>query len=130
MKPHARIKFSSSQRMQIACRQQWDCAACNRRLHWTFEIDHMTPLCNGGSNNPDNLQALCTECHATKTRHERTGSRVFTQQALDAPRKPTVAAELQSELQLPRINEYEQYTKEYYKNAAANFMQQFAYKKG
>ena len=31
------------------------------------EVDHITPLADGGSNEMINLQALCKPCHSTKT---------------------------------------------------------------
>jgi 5-methylcytosine-specific restriction endonuclease McrA len=32
-----------------------------------FDIDHITPLADGGSNDPQNLQILCVPCHKKKT---------------------------------------------------------------
>jgi 5-methylcytosine-specific restriction endonuclease McrA len=40
------------------------CGASNLPL----EIDHIVPLCSGGENCEENLQVLCTVCHAGKTR--------------------------------------------------------------
>ena len=34
------------------------------------ELDHVVPLCEGGSDDPDNLQVLCACCHAAKSRFE------------------------------------------------------------
>ena len=34
------------------------------------QLDHITPLSHGGSNDPSNLQALCACCHAAKTAWE------------------------------------------------------------
>ena len=31
-----------------------------------FDIDHITPLSSGGTNNEDNLQILCKPCHIDK----------------------------------------------------------------
>ena len=31
------------------------------------ELDHIVPLHKGGSNDQDNLQALCVPCHRAKT---------------------------------------------------------------
>ena len=40
-----------------------------------MEIDHIKPLCKGGSNHISNLQALCKGCHREKTQREQeTGS--------------------------------------------------------
>lgn len=37
------------------------------------EIDHIKPLSQGGTNQRDNLQPLCYQCHAAKTEHETHG---------------------------------------------------------
>ena len=34
----------------------------------TFEVDHIVELCDGGKGEYSNLQALCPNCHALKTR--------------------------------------------------------------
>jgi hypothetical protein len=36
-----------------------------------FELDHVRPLSDGGSDDPSNLQALCVKCHAQKSQSER-----------------------------------------------------------
>ena len=35
------------------------------------EVDHIIPLFKGGSNDLDNLQGLCRDCHLDKTRKEK-----------------------------------------------------------
>lgn len=45
------------------------CQACGQRA--AIEVDHVTPLYKGGSDDPhrdDNRQALCGPCHEAKTR--------------------------------------------------------------
>lgn len=34
------------------------------------EVDHIVPLCKGGTDALDNLQGLCKECHEEKTRQD------------------------------------------------------------
>jgi len=34
------------------------------------EVDHITPKAKGGTDDPDNLQAICIPCHAAKTARE------------------------------------------------------------
>ena len=48
------------------------CAECYRQGFVRFgdELDHIAPLWKGGSNDPRNLQWLCTPCHAEKTARE------------------------------------------------------------
>lgn len=36
-----------------------------------LEVDHIVPLAIGGSSEPENLQALCADCHAAKSAAER-----------------------------------------------------------
>ena len=36
-------------------------------LDATYEIDHIVELQHGGTNNIDNLVALCRNCHGKKT---------------------------------------------------------------
>jgi 5-methylcytosine-specific restriction endonuclease McrA len=45
----------------------WKCGHCNQQLDHTFEVDHILDLQYGGSNNVDNLVALCRNCHGKKT---------------------------------------------------------------
>jgi 5-methylcytosine-specific restriction protein A len=45
------------------------CASCKERKDH-LELDHKIPLWNGGTNDDDNLQILCYECHKEKTRAE------------------------------------------------------------
>ena len=45
------------------------CRACTAqgRVQATQEVDHIIALEDGGSNEMDNLQGLCIECHKAKT---------------------------------------------------------------
>jgi 5-methylcytosine-specific restriction endonuclease McrA len=49
-------------------KQDGQCAAhdCQCELDGGFEIDHIEPLANGGSNWPENLQLLCMPCNRSK----------------------------------------------------------------
>lgn len=51
----------------VASRQQWKCKDCKNLLDATYEIDHVIELQHGGSNEVDNLVALCRNCHGNKT---------------------------------------------------------------
>ena len=65
----ARRAVARKHRWTIAYRQQYCCALCNQLLHpHSFEIDHKQELRDGGKDALDNLQALCSNCHARKTR--------------------------------------------------------------
>jgi 5-methylcytosine-specific restriction endonuclease McrA len=54
----------------VASRQKWTCAHCHTLLDFTFEVDHVLALYRGGSNDLDNLEALCPNCHRRKTTFE------------------------------------------------------------
>jgi len=47
--------------------QNWLCKKCNNKLDPMFETDHIIPLYQGGTNDVNNLQALCRNCHGKKT---------------------------------------------------------------
>jgi hypothetical protein len=46
------------------------CAQCDDKLA-TYDLDHIQPLCDGGSDEMDNMQPLCLPCHAEKCSSER-----------------------------------------------------------
>lgn len=61
-------KFSTTHRIEIAYKTKYKCNMCSKILPPTFEIDHIVELWEGGVDEYDNLQALCPNCHAEKTR--------------------------------------------------------------
>ena len=44
------------------------CARCKRKP--SVQVDHIIPLCKGGTDERDNLQGLCYDCHEDKTRED------------------------------------------------------------
>ncbi len=48
------------------------CVACKEkgRVTAATEVDHIVALVNGGTDTPENRQALCSECHEAKTRRD------------------------------------------------------------
>lgn len=64
-----RIKRSVSETKKkfVASQQNWNCGMCSKQLPAWFEVDHKIRLDSGGSNNVDNLIALCRDCHGKKT---------------------------------------------------------------
>jgi Zn finger protein HypA/HybF involved in hydrogenase expression len=64
-----RVKRSVSETKKkfVASRQQWKCLECQESLPGTFQVDHIVPLENYGTNDIQNLRALCPNCHAAKT---------------------------------------------------------------
>jgi hypothetical protein len=61
---------SETKKKYIASNQDWKCGNCNEQLDHTFEIDHKVRLEYGGSNDVQNLIALCRNCHGKKTASE------------------------------------------------------------
>ena len=61
---------SETKKKYVAARQEWKCGDCQVQLDHTYEIDHKIRLEYGGSNEPDNLIALCRNCHGKKTAME------------------------------------------------------------
>lgn len=61
---------SETKKKYVASQQDWKCKDCRCKLPAWFEVDHITRLEYGGSNNVDNLVALCRNCHGKKTAFE------------------------------------------------------------
>jgi hypothetical protein len=61
---------SESKKKYIAAQQGWKCKECGLVLPATYEVDHIVRLQHGGSNEIENLQALCPSCHRNKTMME------------------------------------------------------------
>ena len=61
---------SETKKKFVASRQGWCCNDCKEQLPAWFEVDHVQRLEHGGSNNVDNLVALCRGCHGKKTAME------------------------------------------------------------
>jgi hypothetical protein len=64
-------KVSDSLKKYVAANQKWKCNMCNNLLDATYEVDHINPLYKGGTNDFNNLQALCRNCHGKKTIDDR-----------------------------------------------------------
>ena len=61
---------SETKKKFVASQQNWRCGQCNSQLNHTYEIDHKIRLEYGGSNEVNNLVALCRNCHGEKTAKE------------------------------------------------------------
>uniref|UniRef100_A0A6C0H5V9 HNH nuclease domain-containing protein n=1 Tax=viral metagenome TaxID=1070528 RepID=A0A6C0H5V9_9ZZZZ len=58
---------SETKKKYVASNQDWKCGKCNNKLNAWFEVDHKIRLEHGGTNEVNNLVALCRECHGKKT---------------------------------------------------------------
>jgi hypothetical protein len=61
---------SETKKKFVASQQGWKCGKCDNQLTAWFEVDHKVRLEYGGSNEVNNLVALCRECHGEKTTME------------------------------------------------------------
>ena len=61
-------RYSTSHRIEVAYKSLYKCNMCGVLLPPTFEVDHIVELHEGGEDAYGNLQALCPNCHAEKTR--------------------------------------------------------------
>ena len=63
---NVRCNLPEKQKAALMEQQDHKCAGCLDPLG-SPEFDHIVPLCNGGSNELSNFQALCQQCHWHKT---------------------------------------------------------------
>jgi 5-methylcytosine-specific restriction endonuclease McrA len=68
--PTKRVRMSQFHRCIISSRQLWRCNHCNSLFGAIWHVDHIIPLCQDGSNDFENLQALCETCHTIKSSKE------------------------------------------------------------
>ena len=67
-KPGKRTSWPPGLRNDLLKRQRGYCVYCRRRLRRIqSHIDHILPVNQGGSNEPDNLQLLCAGCNVRKS---------------------------------------------------------------
>lgn len=69
LKRRTRHQIDPSQRLYLMTLQKGKCAKCDDDCR-NPEIDHIVPLCKGGSDDLSNLQALCSQCHGAKSKAE------------------------------------------------------------
>lgn len=63
-RPNSRVPFKASERTAILERDAYRCVLCgsHRKLH----VDHIIPVCKGGTNDRANLRTLCSRCNIAK----------------------------------------------------------------
>jgi hypothetical protein len=66
----ARHQPTKEERQRIFDKADGCCQLCSKELKKKFDIDHIIPLAEGGSNDMSNLQVLCKKCHFEKTQTE------------------------------------------------------------
>ncbi len=73
--PQIKRKLTQLQKKKIAAANGWKCGSCQRQLSWDYEIDHVIPLSQGGSEctvggaseDFSNCVPKCLWCHRVKT---------------------------------------------------------------
>ena len=65
-----RCKIQANVRFEIKEKQKNTCGMCNKAITDIFELDHIIALQFGGTNEVENLMALCCECHRYKSNQE------------------------------------------------------------
>lgn len=62
----------TKRREQVLQRDGYLCQPCQRQGRPTpaTEVDHITPKAEDGTDDYENLQAICKRCHAAKTKAE------------------------------------------------------------
>ena len=71
MKP-TRKPLSPRSREKFHILKNGICNECGCNVGNSFDIDHITPLENGGKDNESNFQLLCKPCHKAKTKNDAT----------------------------------------------------------
>lgn len=76
---HARGFGSGWDRKRLVILKR-DCGLCQvclkaGRIEKATQVDHIVPRGEGGTNDEDNLQSICDDCHATKTAQESARAR-------------------------------------------------------
>ena len=57
--------------LPVAQHQRMQCFRCMEQLPTNFNIHYKLPLIVGGTRVRENVEALCTECHLRKLRHDK-----------------------------------------------------------
>ena len=67
IRPTERVPWPRGLKRKLMRRQNNTCAYCgHRRIASSMEIDHITPVVRGGSNDESNLQVICRPCNMRK----------------------------------------------------------------
>ena len=68
----AKRKMSAARRQRLLERDDWMCCVkgCPKFYGWPLELDHRLPIELGGTDDDDNLTAICQVHHQQKTRDD------------------------------------------------------------
>jgi len=67
----ARQPLAANLRLEVRRRDNFHCQKCGvgTETGAMLEVDHITPVSRGGTNDPHNLQTLCRTCNLAKSNH-------------------------------------------------------------
>lgn len=89
--------WGALEQRECAARAAYRCAACDELLDVAWQLDHIMPRHQGGTNELSNAQCLCSRCHGRKTvREERArhdAARVARTAAIEAARAAAVTTD-------------------------------------
>ena len=61
---------TKEERQRLLDKADGCCELCKKEIKKAFDVDHIIPLAEGGTNDEVNLQVLCKPCHFEKTQTE------------------------------------------------------------
>ena len=62
-RPTQRKRLTPFQKKKVGALAQWRCQICGGVLDESYEVDHILPVSQKGTNHISNLRALCRGCH-------------------------------------------------------------------
>jgi DNA replication protein DnaC len=96
-----RVPFTKEVKAQVLNKSTNKCATCKEKLSTAYQIDHIKPLAGGGSNEIDNLQALCMKCHKDKCEKDTQNDDYFKVSEYNSSFNKVTSAIFQSALMKP-----------------------------
>ena len=106
IRPTERITWPKGLKRRLMRRQDNTCTYCgNRRRATSMDIDHITPVVRGGSNDESNLQVICRPCNLRKgiqtdEEFRPRYSRLVPRRRLTPPRRRISQSEFRAETRL------------------------------
>jgi len=100
--PKRKRTLTAADKKRVAASQSWTCAHCKQSLNARYEVDHIVQFAHGGTDDPSNLQALCSNCHAAKTDADLCKDRQSIRQDEMNFLAPLISSQMNSQRPLPR----------------------------
>jgi len=75
---HKKVDYKKATRKKVLDKTGGYCAYCGKRIFdYSFHIDHIIPVCQGGSNELENLIPACIRCNLRKGMYDPDEFKVF-----------------------------------------------------